>query len=299
MGKRTEQKTLFSSLTRFEQLALFSSILIWAGAIVFGIGLTIALCNVRTTQIAYAKVAGDTATILEDVTARLTPTTHLYPAGWSTATPTLIPGPTQTPRLAATPVADDPPPTATPVVTTPTSSPTPSPTPTETPAPLLDPPDRLVIPSINLDSPVVPIGWVTVEQSGGTSRVWNVVDNVVGWHNTSTLPGNVGNVVLNGHHNIRGEVFRYLVDVKEGDQVILYAQDKVYYYAVTEKQILKEKGEPMEVRQQNARWIGPTEDERLTMITCWPYTNNTHRLIVVAKPIPDPNLVGLEGLQKP
>jgi len=38
------------------------------------------------------------------------------------------------------------------------------------------------------------------------------------------------------------------------------------------------------VRQENARWIAPTDDERLTLVTCWPYTNNTHRVVVVAKP---------------
>jgi sortase A len=129
--------------------------------------------------------------------------------------------------------------------------------------------------------------------------VWNVVDTFVGWHQTSKLPGAAGNVVLNGHHNIKGEVFRYLVDVEEGDRVILYAQDNIHYYQVTEKHILKEKGEPIEVRQQNARWIGPTQDERLTLITCWPYTNNTHRLIVVAKPVPDPGVEGLERSQEP
>lgn len=26
-------------------------------------------------------------------------------------------------------------------------------------------------------------------------------------------------------------------------------------------------------------------DERLTFVTCWPYTNNTHRVIVVAEPV--------------
>ena len=38
------------------------------------------------------------------------------------------------------------------------------------------------------------------------------------------------------------------------------------------------------VRLANARWIQPSEDERLTLITCWPYESNTHRLIIVALP---------------
>jgi sortase A len=48
--------------------------------------------------------------------------------------------------------------------------------------------------------------------------------------------------------------------------------------------ILKELGEPIEVRYQNARWILPSLDERLTLVTCWPKTGNTHRLIIVAFP---------------
>ncbi|HID54608.1 MAG TPA: sortase, partial [Anaerolineae bacterium] len=34
-----------------------------------------------------------------------------------------------------------------------------------------------------------------------------------------------------------------------------------------------------------AEWIMPTEDERITLVTCWPYTDNTNRLIVVAQPV--------------
>ena len=36
---------------------------------------------------------------------------------------------------------------------------------------------------------------------------------------------------------------------------------------------------------ENAAWIMPSEDERLTLVTCWPYTSNTHRLIIVARPV--------------
>jgi sortase A len=91
-------------------------------------------------------------------------------------------------------------------------------------------------------------------------------------------------MVLNGHHNIRGQVFRYLVELDAGDLVGVEAGGHTSVYIVTEKHILKEKGEPIDVRRRNAEWIGPTSDERLTMVTCWPYTDNTHRLVVVAKP---------------
>ena len=287
MGERMRQKSKLSSLDRVERLALLSSILIWMGVVAFGTGLVIALYNFQVEQVAYAKVADVMTTTAETATVAPTSTPRLYPAGWSTATPTPSQTPTRKPTLVPTRVTVD---KARPSATTSLAEPTrdPSPTPTSTPLPTLYPPDRLVISTINLDSAIVPTGWTAVKQDGQTSRTWTVVDEIVGWHKTSALPGSVGNVVLNGHHNIKGEVFRYLVDVEVGDRVTVYARDQVFDYAVTEKLILKEGGEPVEVRRQNASWMEPTQDERVTMITCWPYTNNTHRLIVVAKPVPAP-----------
>ena len=49
--------------------------------------------------------------------------------------------------------------------------------------------------------------------------------------------------------------------------------------------ILPEKFEQLDVRMKNAQWILPSVDERLTLISCWPYESNTHRLIVVARPL--------------
>ncbi|MGC8879333.1 MAG: sortase [Anaerolineae bacterium] len=176
---------------------------------------------------------------------------------------------------------------------TPTAIPTPPP-PTATSSSQASPPsivregapDRLVIPSLGIDTPVVPVTWTVVREGGQTYSVWQVADYAAGWHITSALPGQPGNTVISGHHNIKGEVFRYLADIEEGAEVDLYVGSTVYRYYVEQKMIVKEKGEPLEVRQQNARWIGPTDDVRLTLITCWPYTNNTHRVIVVAKPRP-------------
>jgi sortase A len=40
----------------------------------------------------------------------------------------------------------------------------------------------------------------------------------------------------------------------------------------------------LEIRMANAEWLGGTDDERLTLVTCWPQKSNTHRLIIVARP---------------
>jgi len=179
-------------------------------------------------------------------------------------------------------------PTATPTPTreeaTPEPTPTPLPTPTLDPASLL--PARLLIPAIDLDAPIIEVGWETQDINGQTVSSWIVPDSfAAGWHKTSALPGLPGNTVLNGHHNIHGEVFRDLEDLQAGDEIVIYTGHAPHHYTVTERHILEEKYQPVEVRQQNAQFIMPTTDERLTMVTCWPYTNNTHRLIIVALPI--------------
>lgn len=51
--------------------------------------------------------------------------------------------------------------------------------------------------------------------------------------------------------------------------------------------ILHEKDESLDIRLNNGRRILPSEDERLTLVTCCPEDSNTHRLIIVAVPSPD------------
>jgi LPXTG-site transpeptidase (sortase) family protein len=143
-------------------------------------------------------------------------------------------------------------------------------------------PTRIVIPAIKLDAPVETVGWHTVD---GVSQ-WDVPDTyAAGWLMTSAPLGKPGNTALTGHHNIGGEVFRNLVKLQPGDRITLYANDRLFYYEVASRRILPERGQPDAVRRANARWIQPTNDERITLITCWPYTSNTHRLVIVAKPI--------------
>ena len=121
---------------------------------------------------------------------------------------------------------------------------------------------------------------------------WTVPDfHAVGWHVTSAPPGASGNTVINGHNNIKGEVFRYLQEARPGDSVILEAEGERHEYLVSERRIVRESGASLETRITNAQWVAPTDDERLTLVTCWPPTGNAHRLIVIARPIS-----GIEGL---
>ena len=151
-----------------------------------------------------------------------------------------------------------------------------------------NPPLHISIPAIGLDAPIAPITTTAVVYNGQTYQQWNVPDgHIAGWHQNSATVGSGGNMVLNGHHNINGEVFRDLVDLEKGDKLILTDDDGEHIYQVTEKEILAERGQPISVRLENAARIAPTADRRITLITCWPYTDNSHRLVIVAKPIGD------------
>lgn len=145
-------------------------------------------------------------------------------------------------------------------------------------------PDHLHIPHLDLDVPVEPVGPVSSDVAAGVYE-WGVPDyRAAGWLETSAPFGMVGNTVLDGHHNIQGEVFRDLWTLRPGDEITLSAGNQSRRYRVDEVLILPERDQPLEVRLANARYIQPTEDERLTLITCWPYNDNSHRAVVIAFP---------------
>jgi len=195
--------------------------------------------------------------------------------------PTLSPSP-----LPATPT-DTAVPTPTPTVALPpTWTPTPLP---PTPTPAIYPPTRIVIPSVGIDAPVVPTHWEMKEVAGAQQPVWVVPDApYVGWHETSAPLGRPGNTVLSGHNWPENGPFRLLHKVQPGDPLIVYSGAIVFLYRVDEVLLLPEAGQPLEVRQANARYIQPTDDERVTLVTCHPYGSTRFRLIVIAHPAETP-----------
>jgi LPXTG-site transpeptidase (sortase) family protein len=146
------------------------------------------------------------------------------------------------------------------------------------------PPDRLEIPRLALDAPVEPVGPIGSDATTGLFE-WAVPEQrAAGWLNQSAPFGLAGNTVLAGHHNIAGEVFRDLWTLQAGDEIILWAGPVTRAYRVAEVLILPERDQPPARRLANARYIEPTSDERLTLITCWPYDDNSHRVVVIARP---------------
>lgn len=271
----------------------FATALIVLGATLLTIGLVQGYLDIQAHPPLFSSPQwkGDEAEDMVTATPSATPIpltlTPFPPTATIAPTSTTVP---KTPVAAFSITSSTISPTST-AASSPTSTPTPAatftPTPTSTelstgsgPPPASAPPDRIVIPAIGLDAPVVPVGWTGTDEG----PIWDAADYAAGWHKTCAYPGRVGNTVLSGHHNIEGEVFRYLIDLKLGDEVFLYVGETAYHYVVTEKHLLEEKDMPEEMRRRNAQWIAPTDDERLTLVTCWPYTSNTHRLVIVARP---------------
>ncbi|MCW1970746.1 MAG: sortase [Anaerolineae bacterium] len=149
--------------------------------------------------------------------------------------------------------------------------------------PAFERPTHIVIPAIKVDAPIAESSLIINKQG---QPEWDLPKGrVAAWHNNSSLLGQPGNLVLNGHNNIEGSIFAGLYDLKPGDKVILRNKNREITYELSYYKLLKEKDQPISALIENAKYIEPTPDDRITLVTCWPITNNTHRWIWVGKPV--------------
>jgi LPXTG-site transpeptidase (sortase) family protein len=172
-----------------------------------------------------------------------------------------------------------------------TPQPSPSPAgPTPTTNPFGDWPLRgdsdywLSIPNISLEAPIVAFSPRDVEVDGVTTLRLPVPNSFsVSWDARTAPPGGPGNTVLSGHSNAYGGVFGDLDQLVVGAEIALWSDLGVFSYYVTSIQYVEEKGQPLEVRYQNAaNWLGASADTRVTLITCWPQSDSSMRLIIIA-----------------
>jgi LPXTG-site transpeptidase (sortase) family protein len=128
-----------------------------------------------------------------------------------------------------------------------------------------EPPTRMVIPRIGVNSPVA--------QTAPVGGVWNVVDWEVGHLSTTPNPGGAGNGAYSGHDDIKGEVFKRLGELHPGDSILLYTRDRVYTYVVTRQ---------LAVDPSDVSVLAPTARPTISLISCTPYWVDTQRLVVQA-----------------
>lgn len=120
---------------------------------------------------------------------------------------------------------------------------------------------RIQIPALNVDAPIV--------QGDG----WEQLKKGVAQHLGSANPGEIGNMVLSGHNDVYGEIFRYLDQLQPGDEITVFTQKRQYTYIVSGTVIV----EPTQVEV-----MAPTSDPTTTLISCYPYLIDTQRIAVFA-----------------
>jgi len=147
-------------------------------------------------------------------------------------------------------------------------------------------PVRIVAKTIDLDAPVVAMGWRAVEQGGAWVSQWDMPENEAAWHRNTAWPGRGSNIVISGHNaSTGGQVFAQLDDLQIGDEITLFNHNQeTFTYQLVEKNIVRTFASSAETERYLRTVTEPTNQEQLTLITCWPRWTNTHRLIVIAQP---------------
>jgi len=150
-------------------------------------------------------------------------------------------------------------------------------------------PAKIIIDKIELEAPIQETEQISVMIEDQNYAQFLVPEEfAAGWHTGSASIGIPGNTVISGHHNAYGKVFENLYKLVVGDVIKIQDENgNIHKYIISNKMIYPEEEEDLAVREENGRWIQPSDDERLTLVTCWPADSNTHRLILVSVPEPD------------
>ena len=172
--------------------------------------------------------------------------------------------------------------------TTPTNSPLPphSPLPPVSPTPIqpnpipIGQPSQILIPSINLQASIIPIG-ITSDNYMETPHQ----AAEVGWYNLGAKPGQIGGAILNGHFDTptgRPAIFYNLEKVQPNQQIIITTQDgQQLTYTIDQITSHPIDGFPTDLV------YGKYTNQKLILITCngvWDPIRQTYanRLVVTA-----------------
>jgi sortase A len=120
---------------------------------------------------------------------------------------------------------------------------------------------RIEVPVIDVDAPII------------EGDDWETLKKGVGHHLGSANPGERGNCVLSAHNDIYGEIFRRLPELSVGDEIRVHTETQVYRYVVEQTRIV----DPTETSV-----LDQTSTPVLTLISCYPYGVDTHRIVVIA-----------------
>lgn len=148
-------------------------------------------------------------------------------------------------------------------------------------------PVRVQIPEIDLDAPIIAMGWRVDVVDGQRTTVWNVPMDVAGWHINSAGAGGQGNTIVSGRQADGAAVFAPLAlgSVAPGQEVLLTDGDGItFVYRIVEvTEPIPVTGATPDELARAATYFEPTPDARLTLVTGWPDFTTTHRIFAVAE----------------
>ncbi|MEZ4668644.1 MAG: sortase [Anaerolineae bacterium] len=104
---------------------------------------------------------------------------------------------------------------------------------------------------------------------------WEALKLGVGQLLNGVNPGDdAGNLVLSGHNDVYGEIFRHIDELKPGDEFNIRTRTQLFTYRISGSQI---------VNPTDVDVLGPRGGATATLISCYPYKVNDKRYIVFAE----------------
>ncbi|UFX83279.1 sortase [Candidatus Absconditicoccus praedator] len=147
----------------------------------------------------------------------------------------------------------------------------------------LNPPDnRIIIPSIGVDAPIVDVDYVNPQKMAEANFEEELYDGVVKYPFTPS-PEDDGNMFVFGHtsyyrwrDNDYGEVFARIPRLDDGDKIKVLWGGNLYKYEVVTKAIRR----PAEVGDF---YEEHRDGNYITLMGCYPIGSNAQRILVMAK----------------
>ena len=148
---------------------------------------------------------------------------------------------------------------------------------------VLPPTDRLIIPKINLDIPLIDSKY----KNKVDFTQWNFDEELENWvvkYPTTPEPWFDGNTLLFGHtsqewrqHNPYGTVFSDIPELENGDIMKVIRNWKLYEYKIVEKTIIKPSLVNTQYQSYQEKW-----KDYITIMWCYPLGRTDKRMMITA-----------------
>ena len=147
---------------------------------------------------------------------------------------------------------------------------------------LLPPGNRIYIPSIGVDAPIVDISATSETKLKHGDFASELFSGVVKYPSTPE-PGYKGNTLIFGHtsyyrwkKNPFGEVFAKIYQLQKNDEIKVARKGQLYTYEIIDTAVVS----PDKVDETYMKY---TDGEYITLMGCYPVGSDTRRWLIIAK----------------